>query len=187
MAAVIVLAFAAFGCSNAVGDNLTGPARDTVVIQVNTPTPTAAATPSPTPTTTPLAKVCSTNPDPAKPSEIQVQEPEPEDRVGPIFHVRGWGSRIERDSVGVEVALVDSRLKVVNQGGVPTHAPPQPRAGRIPPRGLEITRFTAPFAVDLYLGVTQPMPICIWVFQQEPGTGDPINVVQVPVLVAPPE
>lgn len=188
-ALVLALAVVALACTGGGSeDNLASPGADSVVITVTTPTPvaTATATPTTTPTATPTATplaVCTPNPDPAPPSILQVQEPRPEERVKSPLHVRGWGAGIRFEDKGVQVALVNANgdpLVVVS-------APPQTREGRIPPAGLEVNvEFTAPFGADLSLDVTQPTLICIWVFEESAQTGNPIHVVQVPVLVVPP-
>ncbi len=145
-----------------------------------TPTPTPTATPKPTPT--PGADVCGVNPDPAPPSVLQVQEPQPLDRVGNPFHVRGWGSKIGLENIGVAVALIDA----AGDPRPPLEVPPQPRVGRVAPPGLEITEHTTPFAADVLVdGLNGETPFCIWVFSETTEEGIPKQVVQVPITVTP--
>lgn len=149
----------------------------------STPTPTATPTPtpSPTPTPTPGPEVCGVNPDPAPASVLQVQEPKPGERVGNPFHVRGWGSEIGYEASGVAVALVDAK----GDPFPPLEVPPQPRTGRVPPGGLKVTDFTAPFGVDMFLPeLDTPTPFCIWVFLETTSEGIPKQVLQVPVVIA---
>ena len=161
----------------------------TVVITFATPTatsvPTATPTPAPTPTPTPTplgADVCGVNPDPAPVSVLQVQEPQPLEKVGNPIHVRGWGSRIGRENIGVAVALIDASGDPLP----PLEVPPQPRAGRVAPPGLKITKNTTPFAADLLVdGLSEETPFCIWVFSETTEEGVPKQVVQVPVTVSP--
>jgi len=103
------------------------------------------------------------------------------------LHVRGWGSNIALNNLGVRIALVDA------QGGLVTirdasgqevqvvNGPPLPREGQIPPPGLRVTEFTAPFAVDIGFAVGEAQPVCLWVFIQPVGSGEPQDIVQVPL------
>jgi hypothetical protein len=146
------------------------------------PTPTPTATPTPTPTPTPGPEICGVNPDPAPASVLQVQEPQPGQRVKNPFHVRGWGSEIGFEDRGVVVALVD----VQGNPLPPLEAPPQPRASRVAPPGLEVTEFTRPFAVDILLsGLETAVPYCLWVFLETTEEGIAKQVVQVPLIVTP--
>ncbi len=166
-----------------------GPVR-TVDITLATPTPTPIPTPTavptpsptPTPTPTPTPDVCGANPDPAPPSLLQVEEPEPRTQVRLPFHVRGWGSTIGRDEMGVVVAVIDRDGGIVQVLDVPPH----PRVNRIAPRGIENTDFLRPFAADILLtDLAGPTPFCIWVFPETDEEGNPKGVLQIPVVVAP--
>ncbi len=147
---------------------------------ITTPTPTP--TPSPTPTPTPNPKSCGVNPDAAPPSVLQVQEPQPGQQVKSPFHVRGWGSEIGFEQAGVIVALVDEQGNPL----APLEAPPQTRGNRVAPRGLNVTEFTRPFAVDILLPeLVTATPYCLWVFLRTDEAGRPKGVVQVPIVVIP--
>jgi hypothetical protein len=151
--------------------------RETTPAERSTPSPTPTPTPSPTP-----LRVCGPNPDPADPKQLQVIEPSPDARVKIPFHVRGWGSTIGKDNIGVALAIVDARQQVLQV----LDLPPQPRTYRVVPPGLEITEFTRPFAADVVLDpVREPTPICLWVYQETTEDGTPKDVVQVQVVVMP--
>lgn len=146
-------------------------------------TPTPSPTPSPTPTPTPSPDVCGVNPDPAPPSVLQVQEPQPGQQVKNPFHVRGWGSSRVFHEIGMVVAVVSVDGELVR---VMVDVPPQPRAHRALPRGLENTEFTHPFAVDVLLtDLAGPTPFCLWAFLETDEEGSPKQIVQVPVIVTP--
>jgi hypothetical protein len=142
-------------------------------------TPSPTATPSPTPTPFP---VCGSNPDPAPPEVLQVQTPEVEAEVQIPFQVQGWGSTIGKDDVGVAVAIVNDKLQVVDVLDVP----PQPRAYRLEPSGLDVNDDTRPFGADVVIvNVTEPTRFCVWVYLETDADGLPKQVVQVPITVSP--
>jgi hypothetical protein len=146
-----------------------------------TPRNRRTVTPSPTPTPTPL-QVCAPNPDPAPANVLQVLEPLANTQVTVPIFVRGWGSNIAQNNLGVVLAVVDQRQSVVQVNNLP----PQPRDFRVAPNGLDITDFTAPFAADVVLsGVTEPTPFCLWVYLSTDDEGRAKQVVQVPVIVLP--
>ncbi len=166
-----------------------GDGEGTVVVTVSTPTatvvpsPTVTPTPAPTPTPTPGPDVCGDNPDPAQLSLLQVQEPEPRERVPNPFHVRGWGSMIGFEKIGVVVAVVDAEREVVQDWVVP---PQQQRTYRLLPAGLDNTESTRPFAIDIVVtDLSGPTPFCLWVFVETDDKGVPKGVVQVPIVVVP--
>ncbi len=99
------------------------------------------------------------------------------------MEVRGWGSTIGLNDSGVAVAILKPDLAVLQP---PVEVPPQPRVARVPPGGLEITPYTRPFAADLpFSGITEPLPVCIWVYLDTAENGTPKGVVQVPVELTP--
>jgi len=150
---------------------------------ISTPPPTPTPTPTPSPTPTPIPEVCGVNPDPAPPSVLQVQEPQPGQRVKNPFHVRGWGSSPVFHEIGMVVAVVNADGELVR---VMVDVPPQPRAHRALPRGLQNTEFTHPFAVDVLLAdLAGPTSVCLWAFLETDEEGNPKQVVQVPVIVTP--
>lgn len=180
LAAAVVLLGLACG---ALGDG-----EPTIVLSTASPTPKPASTPTrtptatPTPSPTPNPEVCGVNPDPAPASVLQVQEPQPGERVKNPFHVRGWGSEIGFKNSGVVVALVDAS----GDFPMPLDAPPQPRANRVAPPGLKVTKYTRPFAVDILVSnLGAETPYCVWVFLETTGEGIARQVVQVPVIVTP--
>jgi hypothetical protein len=50
---------------------------------------------------------------------------------------------------------------------------------------MEVTEFTAPFAVDIDFDVDIEQPGCVRVYEISPRDGHLTNVVQVPVLLQP--
>jgi len=169
--------------------NGSGDGERDIVITLSSPTPTPISTPtptptpSPTPTPTPSLEVCGVNPDPAPPSILQVQDPQPGQQVKNPFHVRGWGSSPVFHEIGMVVAVINASGELVQ---VMTDVPPQPRAHRALPAGLQNTEFTHPFAVDVLLAdLAGPTPLCLWAFLETDEEGNPKQVVQVPVIVAP--
>lgn len=146
-----------------------------------TPVPRKTASPTPSPSPTPL-QVCGPNPDPALPKLLQVEQPQPQAKVKMPIEVRGWGSNIGLNNVGVALAVVDAKQTVLQV----LNLPPQPRTYRVAPGGLEITDNTRPFAADVVLqNITEPTPVCLWVYQETDAQGNPKGVVQVPVVVTP--
>lgn len=187
-----VLLFMVAACSGGQGFDSAG--GITIVPKEATPSPTPIPTPTATaaatPTPTPSPNVCSPSDDPATPEEMQVLEPRlPESRdvveVKSPLRVSGWGSQIAK--TGVRVALVGE--------GAAGQAPPVlayvpvtplPAAGQVPPAGLTVTEETGLFAADITFPFTvgEATPVCLWVFQQM-ASGEPYNVVQVPLMVLP--
>jgi len=174
-----------------------GDAEKTIVIRLPTATatsepsatPTPAPSPSPTRTPTPGPNVCGVNPDPAPASLLQVQEPAVEAKVRNPFHVRGWGSEIAQDNRGVVVAVINAAADPLPVGGgddTSKEVPPEPKAGRIAPAGLDTSGHPAPFATDILIsGLREQTPFCIWVFTETTDEGEPRHVVQVPITVLP--
>lgn len=158
-----------------------------VVIQTvpvtDSPPPTVPPTPSPTPSPTPtLLPVCGANPDPAPPSLLQITQPKPNEEVTVPFQVQGWGSTIGKDDAGVALAILDFRMQTLDVLDVP----PQPRAFRLPPGGLDITDDTRPFGADVVIsGVVEPTRYCLWVYLETDDEGRAKSVVQLPITVVP--
>ena len=99
------------------------------------------------------------------------------------FHLRGWGSSESFQQIGVGVAVIGADQAVVQ---VLDPVPPQPRAYRALPAGLENTEFSSPFGVDIQItGLAGPTPFCLWIFLDTDAEGLPKGVVQVPVLISP--
>ena len=110
-----------------------------------------------------------------------VEEPQPDDHLTSPAHVRGWGLGIGFENEGVHVAIYDSTGESLKE----MKGPPLPKEGRTPPPGMEVTEFTAPFAVDITFSVDIPQPGCVRVYEISPRDGHRVNVVQVPVLLQP--
>ncbi len=171
------------------GDETTGAISTQIGLSIVTVTP--APTPAPTPVVvvvvsataapTPVANVCPDNPNPASPSMMVVEEPKPSDHLTSPAYVRGWGVGIGFQGQGVHVAVYDSTGEPLNE----VKGPPLPKEGRIPPPGLDTSEFTAPFDVDITFKTTNSQPGCVRVFGVSSADGQPVNVVQVPVLLQP--
>ena len=142
-------------------------------------TPVVTETPSPTPT--PVLNVCPENPDPASPDIMVIEEPQEDQALTSPAHVRGWGVGIGFENAGVQVAIYDATGEPVAEEKVP----PLPAEGRIPPPTLEVTEFSAPFAVDIAFRTIAAGPGCVQVFELSAADGSPIHVVQIPVLLQP--
>lgn len=96
--------------------------------------------------------------------------------------MQGWGSTIGKDNAGVALAIVDFRSQTLQV----LDLPPQPRAFRVPPGGLDITDDTRPFGADVVIGpVVEPTRYCLWVYLETDGEGHARKVVQVPITVVP--
>jgi len=164
----------------------TEPTQIGLRIVTTTPAPTPEPTLPPvvvtvTPVPTPVPNVCPENPSPAEPNVMVVEEPQPDARLTSPAHVRGWGVGIGFEAEGVHVAVFDATGESLKE----TKGPPLPKEGRTPPPGMEVTEFTAPFAVDISFDVDIAQPGCVRVYEISPRDGHLVNVVQVPVLLQP--
>jgi hypothetical protein len=110
-----------------------------------------------------------------------VEEPQEDHALTSPAHVRGWGVGIGFENAGVQVAIYDATGEPVAEEKVP----PLPAEGRIPPSTLEVTEFSAPFAVDIAFRTITDQPGCVQVFELSAADGSPIHVVQIPVLLQP--
>lgn len=188
VSAAVLVAFAV-ACGGGDGGSGQPAGNDGISVVVASPTEraatplprkTAAATPTPSPS--PL-RVCGPNPDPASPKLLLVEAPRPEAHVKVPIEVRGWGATIGRDDRGVALAILNAKQELVQP---PLDVPPQPRALRVVPAGLEIGEYTRPFAADIVLtDITEPTPICLWIYQETTADGTPKGALQVPILVVP--
>lgn len=135
-------------------------------------TATATASPSATPTPEPFQNVCSTNPSPVDPEDASIVVDSPvEDLVEPLsspFEVRGQARVFEAT---VSLALFNSA------GGILSETFTTAEIG-----APEFGDFAALLA---YTGVDEVSPACLWVFESSAEDGQPINVVQVPVVLDP--
>jgi hypothetical protein len=133
----------------------------------NGPTPSATSSPVATPTA--VVDVCLPNPAPpdeADPSVI-VDEPTEAQTVERGFTVSGQARVFE---AAVSISLFDADGNVLSQSFVMASigAP-------------EFGDFEATIDYD----VAEQTPGCLWVFEASARDGEPINVVQVPLLLEP--
>ena len=133
-----------------------------------TETPTAAE-PSPTPVPTEVPNICRPNPSPVNPADpnIVVRSPEPGEVVSSPFLVTGLARVFE----GQFDATIYGEI-----GGVIAQAPAQ----------AELGQELSPFQVELTFAVAREQPACLWVFDRSAEDGSPVDVVQVPIALAPP-
>ncbi|MCJ7509977.1 MAG: hypothetical protein MUP14_03715 [Dehalococcoidia bacterium] len=143
-------------------------------------TPAGAVTPVLTPT--PLPDVCPENRDPAGPDIMVVEEPQKNDVLTSPAHVRGWGAGIGFEDTGVRVAIYDASA---GEPMTEVKAHPLSSEGRIRPSTLQAGDFAAPFAVDVAFTINVPQPGCVRVFEVSAANGNPVHVVQIPVLLEP--
>jgi hypothetical protein len=169
LAASLLLAFAAVACEEA-----EAPSPPTTPAAQLTPSPSPTATPgtpepSPTPVPTEVPNVCEPNPSPVNPADpnIIVRSPEPGQVVRSPLRVTGL-ARIFEGQFNVTI--------YGEIGGVIAEAPAQAE------RGQELS----PFEVKLTFAVGREQPACLWVFDRSAEDGSPIDVVQVPIALAPP-
>ena len=127
-----------------------------------------APSPSPSPSATPFPNVCLPNPDPAT-SEFQIlDEPEPFSEVTSPVTVSG---KINAFEATYQITIFDTDgVPLVETFGTAQ----QPDIGVI-----------GPFSSDVEFNVSEPTPVCIWVFEESARDGSPINVGQVPVVLVP--
>lgn len=127
-----------------------------------------APSPSLSPSTTPFPNVCLPNPDPAT-SEFQIlDEPEPFTEVTSPVTVSGQINAFE--SAYQITIFDDTGAPLVETFG----AAQQPDIGVI-----------GPFSSDVEFDVSEPTPVCLWVFEESARDGSPINVGQVPLILLP--
>jgi hypothetical protein len=137
-----------------------------------TATPSASPTPSATPTAEPFENVCSTNPSPVDAADPSILVSSPaEDLIEPLgspFEVRGQARVFEAT---VSLALFNSAGDVLSQTFTTAEA-----------GAPEFGDFDALLA---YAGVDELSPACLWVFESSAEDGEPVNVVQIPVVLEP--
>jgi len=165
----------------------TEPTQIGLRIVTATPAPTRTPTPPPQPTVTatpaptPVPNICPENPSPAQPNLMVMEQPRADDRLTSPAHVLGWGADIGFEAEGIHAAIYDSTGESLKE----VKGPPLPKEGRTPPPGMEVTEFTAPFAVDITFEVDIAQPGCVRVYEISARDGHLVNVVQVPVLLQP--
>lgn len=165
----LLLAFVVVACG---GEEATSPEATGTADLAALPSPTGAlATPEPTtePAPTEVPNVCQPNPSPVNPADpnIVVRSPEPGQVVRSPLVVTGLARVFE----GQFNATIYGEI-----GGVIALAPAQAEEGQ------ELS----PFEAELTFAVGREQPACLWVFDSSPEDGSPIDVVQVPISLAPP-
>lgn len=121
-------------------------------------------TPAETPTSEP--EVCQPNPDPAAPDVTEVDSPSEGDSVTSPLTVSG---RIVAFEAQFNITIFDA------DGGEIADIPARSEEGQV----------LSPFSADVFFGVSEDTPACIWVYDASPRDGSPIHVVQIPVLLRP--
>jgi len=168
LAASLLLVFVAVACGEA-------------EVPSPTATPTAQLTPSPSPTQTPGAveasptpagtavpNVCATNPSPVNPADpnIIVRSPEPGTVVTSPLRITGLARVFEAQ---FNVTLYGEL------GGVIAETTGMTEEGQV----------LSPFEVELTFAVSRGQPACLWVYDLSAKDGSRMDVVQVPIALAP--
>jgi hypothetical protein len=167
LAASALLIFVAVACGKAEAPS---PEATATAALTASPAPTETpAGPSPTPAPTSVPDVCQTNPSPVNPADpnIVVQSPQPGDAVVSPFIVSGLARVFEAQ---VSVTLYGEL------GGVIAEAQTLAAEGQV----------LSPFEAELSFAVSREQPACLWVYQVSAEDGSSIDVVQVPLALAPP-
>jgi hypothetical protein len=137
---------------------------------VGLPTEQAGATEaSPTPAGTAVPDVCKTNPSPVDPADpnIIVRSPEPGTVVKSPLVITGLARVFEAQ---FNVTLYGEL------GGVIAETTGMAEEGQV----------LSPFQVELTFAVSREQPACLWVYDLSAKDGSRIDVVQVPIALAPP-
>jgi hypothetical protein len=126
------------------------------------------AGPSPTPAPTAVPNVCKANPSPVNPADpnIIVRSPEPGTVVRSPLHITGLARVFEAQ---FNVTLYGEL------GGVIAETTGMAQQGQ------ELS----PFEVELTFTVGREQPACLWVYDLSAKDGSRIDVVQVPIALAP--
>jgi hypothetical protein len=131
------------------------------------PTVTPTATVASTATPSPIANVCQTNPSPATSDQTVVSQPQPGAQVTSPVTVSGQINAFEaqfnialKDAAGNDIATVPNVFS--SQG-----------------------QTLAPFSTTVPFTVASQTPACLWVFDLSAKDGSPVQVVQVPITLAP--
>ena len=166
LAASFLLAFAMVACGKAEAPSPTATPTAQFTPQ---PSPTMTpAGPSPTPAPTAVPNVCAANPSPVNPADpnIIVRSPEPGTVVRSPLHITGLARVFEAQ---FNVSLYGEL------GGVIAETAGMAEEGQV----------LSPFAVDLTFAVGREQPACLWVYDLSAKDGSRIDVVQVPIALAP--
>ena len=167
LAASLLLVFAAVACKEA---ETPSPEATPTAQLTALPSPTVtAAGPSPTPAPTAVPNVCQANPSPVNPADpnIIVRSPEPGAVVTSPFLVTGLARVFEAQ---FNVTLYGELGGVIAE------------ATGMAEQGQELS----PFEVELTFAVSREQPACLWVYDLSAEDGSRIDVVQVPIALAPP-
>ena len=135
------------------------------------PVPTVAPSPTLEVSLTPaqLPNVCLPNPDAATPESQIIDQPRPFDLAVGTLTVRG---RIVASEATFHVAIYDPAGDSIIEISAMSE---QTEVGEL-----------APYSVDLSFDVGGPTEACLWIFEESPRDGSPVNVGQVPVFLLPP-
>jgi hypothetical protein len=166
LAASLLLAFAAVACGEA---ETPSPEATTTAVLTASPAPTEIPTgPSPTPAPTAVPNVCETNPSPVNPADpnIIVQSPEPGAVVTSPLVISGQARVFEAQ---FNVTLYGEL------GGVIAETTGMTEEGQV----------LSSFQVELTFAVSREQPACLWVYDLSAKDGSIMDVVQVPIALAP--
>jgi hypothetical protein len=167
LAASLLLVFLAVACGKAEAPSPTATATAQLA-----PSPSPAVTPagpSPTPAGTAVPNVCKTNPSPVDPADpnIIVRSPEQGTVVTSPLRITGLARVFEAQ---FNVTLYGEL------GGVIAETAGMAEEGQV----------LSPFEVELTFAVGREQPACLWVYDLSAKDGSRIDVVQVPIALAPP-
>lgn len=150
----------------ACGDSDDESATDSTATSTSTRTPTATRTTAVSPTPSELDTVCADNPDPATDETTHVDEPADGDEVTSPLTVRG---RVAAFEATFQITLYDADgEEIADQFGMSLEG-----------------QTLAPFEEQVLFSVTEETPACLWVYEQSAEDGEPIHVVQIPVILVP--
>ncbi len=131
-----------------------------------TPTPSVVASSTGSPTSIP--NVCLPNPDPATADFQILDAPAPLSEVTSPLSVSGQVNYFEAT---YQIAIYDeSGFALIETSGTAQ----QPDMGVL-----------GPFSRNIRFGVSEPTPVCLWVYEQSAMDGSPIHVGQVPLVLLP--
>jgi hypothetical protein len=167
LAASLLSVFAAVACEKAEAPAPEAtPTAELTALPAPTVTP---AGPSPTPASTAVPNVCKANPSPVNPADpnIIVRSPEPGTVVTSPLLITGLARVFEAQ---FNVTLYGELGGVIAE------------TTGMAEQGQELS----PFEVELTFAVGREQPACLWVFALSAEDGSRIDVVQVPIALAPP-
>jgi hypothetical protein len=124
--------------------------------------------PGPAGTLTPPPNVCLPNPEPADAADQVIDQPLPFAFADSPLTVAG---RIVAFEATYQIAIYDA------DGG--------PLAETFGTAGPAEVGDLAPFSIEVEFDVTEPVPACLWVYEESARDGSPVNVGQVPLLLVP--